>query len=247
MFDQLLPKNINAYAVTASNPDESSYACYWDDTRGTYLGDVFSVNWMEDSDKENLQKESLKQQYVIVRKETNTSHVMQYGDLGFDPLKVSQFMGAKNPRRTFAPKASKADAVSQKEVYMRVLRSKVENAASDEEKSYWVDQIEIAEKKREFVTGVIHTIAETVAKDSAHLKLILRTRRNHPISKEAHVCLAEANKYFSRQCFSYAKNEFALFSAPRILANACMNEVTSDELILAMDSICTHQIMTGIN
>ena len=38
------------YATTASNPDESSYACYWDQKRQTYLGDVYSVNWMEDSD-----------------------------------------------------------------------------------------------------------------------------------------------------------------------------------------------------
>jgi len=38
------------YATTASNPDESSYACYFDDERQTYLGDVYSVNWMEDSD-----------------------------------------------------------------------------------------------------------------------------------------------------------------------------------------------------
>lgn len=38
------------YATTAANPSESSYACYYDEERSTYLGDWYSVNWMEDSD-----------------------------------------------------------------------------------------------------------------------------------------------------------------------------------------------------
>lgn len=40
----------SVYATTAANPHESSYACYYDARRETYLGDWYSVNWMEDSD-----------------------------------------------------------------------------------------------------------------------------------------------------------------------------------------------------
>jgi len=39
------------WATTAANARESSYACYYDRKRQTYLGDVYSVKWMEDSDK----------------------------------------------------------------------------------------------------------------------------------------------------------------------------------------------------
>ena len=46
-----LPKNIDVFATTAAGPDTSSYACYWDEKLGTFLGDVYSVKWMEDSDK----------------------------------------------------------------------------------------------------------------------------------------------------------------------------------------------------
>lgn len=81
MFEGLLPTNINVYATTASNAEESSYACYYDEKRKTYLGDVYSVVWMEDSDAEQIDKESLFQQYSITQKNTNTSHVMQYGNL----------------------------------------------------------------------------------------------------------------------------------------------------------------------
>lgn len=40
----------SVYATTAANSHESSYACYYDEKRSTYLGDWYSVNWMEDSD-----------------------------------------------------------------------------------------------------------------------------------------------------------------------------------------------------
>lgn len=39
------------YATTAANPQESSYACYFDKKLETYLGDLYSVKWMENSDK----------------------------------------------------------------------------------------------------------------------------------------------------------------------------------------------------
>ncbi|KAL1472716.1 hypothetical protein MTO96_022860 [Rhipicephalus appendiculatus] len=69
------------------------YACYWDEMRQAYLGDVYSVNWMEDSDKEDLHRETLIDQFNIVKMETNTSHVMEYGDLNIGKLSVSEFPG----------------------------------------------------------------------------------------------------------------------------------------------------------
>ena len=81
MFEGLLSKDINVYGTTASNAKESSYACYFDAKRQTYLGDVYSVVWMEDSDAKDISTESLSQQYEIDKAKTNTSHVMQYGDL----------------------------------------------------------------------------------------------------------------------------------------------------------------------
>jgi legumain len=76
-----LPANINVYGTTASNPTESSYACYFDAKRQAYLGDLYSVNWMEDSDVEDINTETLFKQFGLVRARTNLSHVMQYGDL----------------------------------------------------------------------------------------------------------------------------------------------------------------------
>ncbi len=69
------------YHKTASNAEESSYACYYDAKRQTYLGDLYSVNWMEDSDAEDITKETLFKQFQVTKANTNLSHVMEYGDL----------------------------------------------------------------------------------------------------------------------------------------------------------------------
>lgn len=70
MFDGILSPSINAYAVTAANPSESSWGtyCYPDDVvNGTHinscLGDLFSVNWLENLEASNPSIETLETQF----------------------------------------------------------------------------------------------------------------------------------------------------------------------------------------
>ncbi|KAG9462367.1 hypothetical protein GDO78_014267, partial [Eleutherodactylus coqui] len=121
-----LPNNINVYATTAANPHESSYACYYDEKRDTYLGDLYSVSWMEDSDVEDLKKETLHEQFVLVKKHTNTSHVMQYGNRTISHMKVKQFQGSG---KTVAPRLSlepvkRMDLTPSPDVPMAILKRK---------------------------------------------------------------------------------------------------------------------------
>merc|ERR1711971_667191 len=110
MFKGLLPNNIDIYATTASNRTTSSYACYYDDKLKTYLGDVYSVKWMEDSDKENLEIETLEKQYRIVKRETNTSMVCQFGDMSISKMKVAWFQGESTQEDSFISYVSEKDA-----------------------------------------------------------------------------------------------------------------------------------------
>ena len=96
---QKLASDSGIYAVSAASPTESSWGCYCspDDVImgkhiGPCLGDLFSVNWIEDSDESNA-KESLQDQYEIVKKKTNRSKVMQWGDLSFLQDPVDDFIG----------------------------------------------------------------------------------------------------------------------------------------------------------
>ena len=82
MFTKL-KDTLNIYAVSAANAKESSLAAYCDPDDvidgkhvGSCLGDLFSVNWMEDSDAKDITVETLESQYEEVKKKTSESHVM---------------------------------------------------------------------------------------------------------------------------------------------------------------------------
>jgi len=66
MFENILKKDINVYAVSAANAKESSWGSYCSpddmvDGKSIHscLGDLFSVNWMEDSDKGKMGQETM--------------------------------------------------------------------------------------------------------------------------------------------------------------------------------------------
>jgi legumain len=102
MFDGLLVEDelLNVYAMTASNPRESSWAAYCPGMSpgppgeyNTCLGDLYSVSWMEDVEQKNLKRESLKALFDRVKNRTRMSHVMEYGELEIDYEPVSWYLG----------------------------------------------------------------------------------------------------------------------------------------------------------
>lgn len=56
------------------------------------LGDLFSVNWMEDTDGEDITKESFETQFTKVKKLTSKSHVTQFGDQSINKQFLKDFM-----------------------------------------------------------------------------------------------------------------------------------------------------------
>ncbi|MCL7049190.1 hypothetical protein MKW94_028458, partial [Papaver nudicaule] len=71
MFEGLLKPGMNIYATTASNATENSYALYCPGEEpnlpigyDTCLGDLYSINWMEHSEKYNMRIKTLDKQYA---------------------------------------------------------------------------------------------------------------------------------------------------------------------------------------
>ncbi|KAM5274812.1 legumain isoform 2-T2 [Ctenodactylus gundi] len=162
---ELLPPDINVYATTAANPNESSYACYWDDDRSTYLGDWYSVNWMEDSDMEDLTKETLHKQYQLVKSHTNTSHVMQYGNKSISSMKVMQFQGMKHKASSpiSLPPVTRLDLTPSPEVPLEILKRKLSRSND------WKKSQEIAEQIQqhldyEYATRHLYVLANLCEK-----------------------------------------------------------------------------------
>nr|CAD7424767.1 unnamed protein product [Timema monikensis] len=137
LFDDILTDTLNIFVTTAADPLESSYACYFDEYRQTYLGDLFSVSWMEDTEKENLLRESLHHQYEAVRHRVNTSHVEEYGNLDIGALHISDFLGFHmNGLPDDIPAVPKVqDYVNNRNAQVALLQKKLEAAQTPKERS----------------------------------------------------------------------------------------------------------------
>lgn len=120
------------YAVSAANPTESSWGTYCgSDAKvdgkdiGSCLGDLFSVNWLEDSDANDLTTETLDAQFKTVKKLTDKSHVMQWGDVTFTSDEAGDYIGVNEEADAIRPKATlAAGSVSARQVDLKRLYEK---------------------------------------------------------------------------------------------------------------------------
>jgi len=169
MLEGLLPEDINVYATTASNAEESSYACYYDEKRQTYLGDVYSVVWMEDSDAEKIDTETLFKQFQVTKDKTNTSHVMQYGDLKLGQAQmVAEFQGEleplskppKNPVVDYYNDLLRRDAVATEDVRLSIVARRLASSEADSENQKQLQkELEQLLQDRSTIQAHIHEIA----------------------------------------------------------------------------------------
>ncbi|CAL8462896.1 g2430 [Coccomyxa elongata] len=110
IFEGLLSDSLNIYATTASNAVESSWGTYCPGMEpspppefNTCLGDLYSVAFLENSDKSDLTEETLLKQYQVVKRRTSNnftynmgSHVLQFGSLSIDEEPVADYLGELN-------------------------------------------------------------------------------------------------------------------------------------------------------
>jgi len=234
MFRNVLPNNINVFATTASDYDESSYACYYDAQRQTYLGDWYSVNWMEDSDKEDIEKETLHTQFTITKNVTTTSHVMEYGDLNIGKLVVGEFQGEKPVKPQIMPKVPFNRGAPSYEVPLDILYRRLAAAQTEEEKQQLHAEIDDLLDKRGHLETMIRKIVTRVAVSREHEQKLILSRPTQLTQLDCHHKLVKA---FSRHCFDFGKNTYAL-KYGYILANMCEDGLDVDDTIRTMRQVC---------
>jgi len=212
--------DINVFVTTAANADESSYACYFDDKRQTYLGDVYSIKWLEDSDKENLNTETLSNQFKLVKQETNTSHVMEYGDITLGKLPVGDFQGNTSSKSLlFTPTLEydpTVDAVPSEEVALEILKRRIASSSREEAKKHWTILEALYERKsmsESFFRDLV-----TLTSGSGGYEALLRT----PLQKMTSGCYKESVRLIMEMCpgMGLQQNDFALRKL-RVVWNMC--------------------------
>ena len=158
MFENL-PTDLNVYVTTAANPSESSYACYYDSSLRTYLGDCYSVNWMENTENSSLEEETLEDQYESVKELTTQSHVMQYGQLSIDQETISEFMEKNNSdySSTFIP-VRERQMLNSRDVYLKYLVSVIHFSNNEVEFQENIDNLYRELKFRERISNIFEKI-----------------------------------------------------------------------------------------
>ncbi|XP_030873379.1 legumain [Leptonychotes weddellii] len=232
-----LPADINVYATTAANPTESSYACYYDEKRSTYLGDWYSVNWMEDSDVEDLTKETLHKQYQLVKSHTNTSHVMQYGNKSISTMKVMQFQGMKHKASSpiSLPPVKHLDLTPSPEVPLAILKRKLMSTNDLQESRKLVEQIQRHLDVRHVIQKSVQKMVSLLASSDAEAEGLLSRRAE----LSAHACYRAAVSHFRSHCFNWHSSTFEhALRHLYVLVNLCEQPYPIDRIQLAMDKVC---------
>jgi len=236
MFENILPETMNITAHTAANAHESSYACTYSEIYGTYLGDCWSLNWMNDTDAcVDLSKETVGEQYLAVKADTNTSHVSIYGDVSIiynEP--ISTFMGAKKSFVLNQGEINFSDAVQSQDVMVESYKRQW--AASTSE---W--EMNELKKKIEY-----HTVMETVVQELM-AKVTLFVVDDDETTAESVIddttraisdfeCNAVALNAFHDYCFKVSAHPY-ITKYTYILSNLC-GIASSDKIKEAFNEYC---------
>jgi len=243
MFRNVLPTNINIYATTAADYNESSYACYYDSKRGTYLGDHYSVNWMEDSDKVNIETETLEAQFQLVKKLTDDSHCQEYGQMDISTEVVGEFQGETNPAEKITyPKVPK-DTVESTEVPLMILQKRLAAETNEAIKIDIMHQIKQMLVKRQFVESVVDQIVFRLTNEAKMSDKSVKLSKLELHQFDCHEAVATA---FHDICFNLSDNPYAM-KFVRYFANMCEFGIPAEKMISEMKQACNHGAVQGVN
>jgi legumain len=240
MFEGLLNPVWNILAVTASNSHQSSYATYCppDDVVdgvhiGACLGDEFSVNWMEDSDK-MIVGETLLEQFITVYVDTDFSEVSMYGDTGFILNTVGSFIG--NPKFSIFPfpylESIVASAWSSRDGGLVSMLATYVNDPSERTSNILISTISGRERARKVFTTFSEELNDC-SKDA-----IIEGN----LAPKNFKCLNAGVKAYESFCGAF--DEYSL-SFVKYIVNACESKVSISRIQTAFRQICRPAVINS--
>ncbi|CAM0903615.1 unnamed protein product [Alopecurus aequalis] len=253
IFEGILPQDLNIYVTTAANAVESSYATYcpWmtPSPPSEYLaclGDVYSVSWMEDSETHNLKKETLKDQYEVVKQRTSNSnkftlgsHVMEYGDKKFTAEKLFLYQGFDPANANITkrlPLPSLEGAVNQRDADILFMWNRYEQLnGRSEEKLRVLRELKETVVHRKHLDSSIDFIGKVLfGYENGPSKIEAARSSGQPLVDDWD-CLKRMVRVFESHCGSLTQYGMKHTSA---FANMCNNGVSVAEMKEASVSAC---------
>jgi len=236
------------YALSAASPSESSWGTYCGADAmvdgkdiGSCLGDLFSVNWMEDSDAQDITSETLGDQFSQVKTATDKSAVMQWGDVTFQTDKVSEYQGDKASagskmeyKKTGSVSAREVDLKRAYDMYAKATTSKDRVSAGEELQRVLAEQLE--------VEGAYNRFLELLYPGDHEKHHAMR----HGNSEAAHRdCEMSTREQFVQHGKFDSYTGFAL-QFQRVIVEACADQVatgSNQDLVAIAKIACTSSVI----
>ena len=222
-------------AVTASNAKESSWGTYCGDAAqvrgkniGSCLGDLFSVNWMQDDDLGKFSSETFGSQISKVTKLTNKSHVCSFGDKSF----LTEAIGKVESSALTTPATDALDsAVDVRDIYVTQAFWAYQNAETKEARAKAFKRFSGVVQDREadeaFFAGLAQEACSEV--NLADCEQKLRTEHNDMNDADCHYKLAHVvHERCPASEFHHATGGWNGFNMKfsRVLLNLCESQET---------------------
>ncbi|KAL6740963.1 hypothetical protein Aduo_014266 [Ancylostoma duodenale] len=239
MFENVLKSSIDVYAVTAANSKESSWGTYCEnDMKLPCLGDLFSVNWMRDSDEKDITVETLDDQYLVVKELTNLSHVMHYGDMEVSEEPVAWFQGESKVHRKkinyVDEEPYRAVSWPARDIELMYLHQLKETTNDIYEAKELNRKIHKIHEDRRNIKSLYLSIIDNLIDDAIDRRRMLE---EHNVVEDVD-CHHEVVRTFDLICIDVNKYDYAL-KYIYVLNNLCIELGDAKEIIDTMWTVCS--------
>jgi len=242
-----LPKGLNIYATTAANAKESSWGTYCSPndkvdgkSMNTCLGDLYSVNWLEDSDqKSSMASETLAAQFSKVKQETNKSHCLEFGDVdSISSMPIHDFQAEEakvfdlanaTARQEAASKLKLDSAVDSRDATLVSNFYQYLNGGSAQSAAALIKEIQMREQAKIQFNRIVHVAAGSFMVD-----------RMMAAASELQADAEWACHHSAVQAVEGACGKFDSFSLKYIatIANMCKAGIPSSQIANAAKEVC---------
>jgi len=236
MFYGRLRNDRNVYAMTAANRFESSYSCYYDRRRRAYLGDEFSVRWMQDSESHDFRSHSLFNQYQNVKSQVRMSHVMRFGDIvNIATLSIGDFQGSGGAYKapTYSAPPPITDAVPTWDVPYMTLLHQLQDANTTQERMELLHELQVEQKAHVEIKETFEKIASKLSSNPA---LMMHVQETETTEEQDHCYDSSVIKYLET-CTKFKGMDYAMKDL-HVFSNLCNKGVSFDSISETIEEVC---------
>jgi hypothetical protein len=238
MFYNRLSTKKNVYAITAANRFESSYSCYYDRRRRAYLGDEFSVKWMENTEAHNIHSQTLWHQYLDVKQAVGMSHVSAFGDVsGMGNMPIAEFQSGgyyhdEEPKLSY-PAPPITDAVPTWDVPYMTLMHQLQDANTTEERMQLLHEMQQEQTAHMEIQQTMEDIVKKISPAPASMMYVQETQT----TEEQDDCYEQSIVKYLETCKKFEGLDYAMKNL-YVFANLCNKGVTIEKISESIEEVC---------